>query len=201
MTAGVVTLEALESSEAGIASAGVGRQVDVTRSGAGSPWPPGAQEWDIARFPPSSGLLFVRLARDADPTGEWRECLDGSFPLEQKDASGPASATPAPAPPGTGSFVLRGGGSSMLSTAMPWTYWMALPLVVSSALALLGFAAAYLKKVVAPDLQRRDALAVAKLYPWLASGRDRRALGAVRAGEHHENRAAVPRAPVATRSG
>lgn len=88
----------------------------------------------------------------------------------------------------------------MLLAARPWTYWMALPLAVSSALALLGFAAVYLRKVVAPDLQRRDALAAAELYPSLAAGRDRGALGAVRAGDHHDNRAAVPRAPVATRA-
>ncbi len=85
----------------------------------------------------------------------------------------------------------------MLSAARAWTYWMALPLVVSSALALLGFAAVYLRKVVAPDIQRRDALAAAKAYPSLRSGG---ALGAVRTGERHDNRAAVPRAPVATRS-
>lgn len=47
----------------------------------------------------------------------------------------------------------------MLLAAEVWTYWMAFPLVVSGALLLLSFTAAYLKKVVEPDLQRRDELA------------------------------------------
>jgi hypothetical protein len=41
----------------------------------------------------------------------------------------------------------------------PWTYWMALPLVVTAGLALLAFIAVYLKKVVEPGVLRRDALA------------------------------------------
>lgn len=38
----------------------------------------------------------------------------------------------------------------MLAAAKPWTYWLALPLVVASLVGLLGAMLAYLVKVVSP---------------------------------------------------
>lgn len=43
----------------------------------------------------------------------------------------------------------------VLAEAKPWTYWMALPLVVGSALALLGVIVAYLLRVVAAKYPRQ----------------------------------------------
>lgn len=37
----------------------------------------------------------------------------------------------------------------LLSAARPWTYWLALPLVVLSVLALLGVFFGYLRKAIA----------------------------------------------------
>ncbi len=50
----------------------------------------------------------------------------------------------------------------MFLAALPWTYWMALPLLVGSATMLVAFALVYLKKVVEPHVLRMDALAVAR---------------------------------------
>ncbi|MDQ4071202.1 MAG: hypothetical protein M3203_17295 [Actinomycetota bacterium] len=56
----------------------------------------------------------------------------------------------------------------LLVAAMPWTYWMAIPILVSTALLLLGFALVYLKKVVEPNVLRQDALEAARRNPALA---------------------------------
>ncbi|HVL27540.1 MAG TPA: hypothetical protein VM390_05295 [Acidimicrobiales bacterium] len=74
----------------------------------------------------------------------------------------------------------------MSEVEKPWTYWMALPLVVTAGLALLAFIAVYLKKVVEPGVLRREALAAgaAKRLPPpgarapLAAHQADRALGA-----------------------
>lgn len=46
----------------------------------------------------------------------------------------------------------------MLAVTLPWTYWMALPMLVTAALVLVGFVGLYLKRVVEPSLWRRDHL-------------------------------------------
>ncbi len=51
---------------------------------------------------------------------------------------------------------------------MPWTYWMALPILLSTVLVLLGFALVYVKKVVEPDVLRQDAVEAARRNPALA---------------------------------
>ncbi len=45
--------------------------------------------------------------------------------------------------------------------AMPWTYWMALPILALSALTMVTFGLVYLKKVVEPSVLRQDALQAA----------------------------------------
>ena len=50
----------------------------------------------------------------------------------------------------------------MFLAALPWTYWMALPLLAGWAVVLPGFALVYLKKVVEPHVLRLDALAAAR---------------------------------------
>ena len=47
----------------------------------------------------------------------------------------------------------------MFLAALPWTYWMALPLLVGSVIMLVAFALVYLKKVVEPHVLYMDALA------------------------------------------
>ncbi|MGQ0743998.1 MAG: hypothetical protein ACT4OS_06615 [Acidimicrobiales bacterium] len=42
----------------------------------------------------------------------------------------------------------------LLAAVKPWTYWLALPLVVASVLGLLGLVLAYLVKAVAPKYPR-----------------------------------------------
>ena len=39
---------------------------------------------------------------------------------------------------------------------MPWTYWMAFPVLSAAGLVLLAFGVGYLKKVVEPRLQQLD---------------------------------------------
>lgn len=50
----------------------------------------------------------------------------------------------------------------MFLAALPWTYWMALPLMIGTAVVLIGFALLYLKKVVEPHVLYMDALAAAR---------------------------------------
>lgn len=56
----------------------------------------------------------------------------------------------------------------MMVAAMPWTYWMALPLLVGAFMILAGFGAVYLKKVVEPHVLRLDALAASLRASYLA---------------------------------
>jgi len=46
----------------------------------------------------------------------------------------------------------------MLLAALPWTYWLALPLLVGALAVLVGFALVYLKKVVEPHVLYMDHL-------------------------------------------
>ena len=46
--------------------------------------------------------------------------------------------------------------SLFLATARPWTYWIALPLVVMSALGLLSVFLGYLRKAVAPKYPKQQ---------------------------------------------
>jgi|GEM_PF-4868570 hypothetical protein len=46
----------------------------------------------------------------------------------------------------------------MLLAALPWTYWLALPLVAASVAVLVVFALVYLKKVVEPHVLYMDYL-------------------------------------------
>ena len=50
----------------------------------------------------------------------------------------------------------------MFLGALPWTYWMALPLLVGSAMVFVAFTLVYLKKVVEPQVLRLDALLAAR---------------------------------------
>jgi len=50
----------------------------------------------------------------------------------------------------------------MFFAALPWTYWMALPLLVGSLIMLVGFGLVYLKKVVEPHVLYMDALSAAR---------------------------------------
>ena len=50
----------------------------------------------------------------------------------------------------------------MFLAAFPWTYWMALPLLVATLLALAGFGLVYLRKVVEPHIPLQDYLAAAR---------------------------------------
>ena len=50
----------------------------------------------------------------------------------------------------------------MLLAAFPWTYWMALPLLVATVLFLVGFGLVYLKKVVEPHILLQDTLAASR---------------------------------------
>ncbi len=50
----------------------------------------------------------------------------------------------------------------MFLAALPWTYWMALPLLVGSLIMLVGFGLVYLKKVVEPHVLYMDALTAAR---------------------------------------
>ena len=50
----------------------------------------------------------------------------------------------------------------MLLAALPWTYWMALPLLVAAVLVLAGFGLVYLKKVVEPHILLQASLAAAR---------------------------------------
>ncbi|HEX2047162.1 MAG TPA: hypothetical protein VHF27_05325 [Acidimicrobiales bacterium] len=59
----------------------------------------------------------------------------------------------------------------MFFAAMPWTYWMALPILAASVLATVAFGLVYLKRVVEPDLLRLDALEAARGTPSLSAGR------------------------------
>lgn len=43
----------------------------------------------------------------------------------------------------------------LLADANPWTYWMALPLVVAGVLAVLGVIAAYLVRVIGAKYPRQ----------------------------------------------
>ena len=61
----------------------------------------------------------------------------------------------------------------MLSAAKPWAYWMALPILVSTVLALVVFAAVYLKRVVEPNVRRLDMLAAGQARASLPTGRPR----------------------------
>ncbi len=47
--------------------------------------------------------------------------------------------------------------------AVPWTYWMALPILVLAVCAVLGFFGIYLKRVVEPRLLREDQLRALEL--------------------------------------
>lgn len=46
----------------------------------------------------------------------------------------------------------------MLLAALPWTYWLALPLLAGTLAVLAGFALVYLKKVVEPYVLYMDYL-------------------------------------------
>jgi hypothetical protein len=46
----------------------------------------------------------------------------------------------------------------MLLAALPWTYWLALPLLAGTLAVLVGFAVVYLKKVVEPHVLYMDYL-------------------------------------------
>ncbi len=87
----------------------------------------------------------------------------------------------------------------MLLATKPWTYWTAFPLLVSAALVLVSFAAVYLKKVVEPDIERRDALAAAAVGRSLSQSAPYRRL-AQPAGERHGPPARVPRRTLANYS-
>ena len=67
----------------------------------------------------------------------------------------------------------------MFLAALPWAYWMAIPLLAATVLALVGFAAVYMKKVVEPHLLLQDVLAAGGQ---LAGYDDRPALPVVATG-------------------
>ena len=50
----------------------------------------------------------------------------------------------------------------MFLAALPWTYWMALPLLGATVLFLVGFGLVYLKKVVEHHILLQDSLAAAR---------------------------------------
>ncbi len=52
--------------------------------------------------------------------------------------------------------------------AVPWTYWMALPILVLAVCAVLAFFGIYLKRVVEPRLLREDQLRALELTRSLA---------------------------------
>jgi p-aminobenzoyl-glutamate transporter AbgT len=64
----------------------------------------------------------------------------------------------------------------MLAAAKPWTYWMAIPLLVSSVLALAVLAGVYLNKVVEPRIRREQALAAAEMAAAISAGEHGREL-------------------------
>ncbi len=47
--------------------------------------------------------------------------------------------------------------------AVPWTYWMAIPILVLAVCAVLAFFGIYLKRVVEPRLLREDQLRALEL--------------------------------------
>ena len=51
----------------------------------------------------------------------------------------------------------------MFLAALPWTYWMAMPLLGATVLLLVGFGLVYLKKVVEPHMLLQDSLAAARV--------------------------------------
>ena len=61
----------------------------------------------------------------------------------------------------------------MIVATAPWTYWMALPILVATVASLLAFVFVYLKKVVEPGLLYQDELRALEL----AESRGRRAVG------------------------
>ena len=74
----------------------------------------------------------------------------------------------------------------MLLAALPWTYWLALPLLVGTLAVLVGFALVYLKKVVEPHVLYMDYLnylATTRATSALAQPDGRRAAAAQVAGQ------------------
>lgn len=68
----------------------------------------------------------------------------------------------------------------MFAAAKPWTYWMAVPLLVSSVVALAGLAVVSLNQVVEPRIRRQQALAAEEMAAALSPGDWRRELVAGR---------------------
>lgn len=81
----------------------------------------------------------------------------------------------------------------MLLAALPWTYWLALPLLAGTAVVLIGFTLVYLKKVVEPHMLYLDVQAAARTMPELTGTGGQRAAGARRV-EQRMSPAATARA-------